>query len=226
MAIRCLIIDDEPLQQDILKDYISAYTQLDLCGVFSDGAKVPSFLKEHPVDLLFLDINMPVLNGVDLIRRLPNPPMVIFTTAYPEFAVEGFNLAAIDYLLKPISFERFQKSMQRVEERMNDKEKASVLFIKCDKKDYRIHSNEIYYLEAMGDYVRIHLTTQSLITHSTLKNMEKILPPRQFIRIHKSYLIALSKISFLEGSTVKIGNDRLPVGEKYRNDLLSSWKSA
>ncbi|MBN1926856.1 MAG: response regulator transcription factor [Prolixibacteraceae bacterium] len=225
MKIRCLLIDDEPLQQEILKDYISECPALELKATFTDAEAVPEYLKTHETDLLFLDINMPNLNGVELVKRLPHPPMIVFTTAYSEYAVEGFNLEAVDYLLKPISFERFSKAVSRVVDKIGVHAKKQFLFVKADKKDYRILLDDIFYIEAMGDYLRIHLADKTLVTHSTLKSLENQLPANRFIRIHKSYIVALSKIDYVEGNMVNMKNESLKIGENYRITFFSKWKN-
>lgn len=222
--IKCLVIDDEPLQQDVLVDYIKECPQLELAGKLDDGADVPHFLKENPIELLFLDINMPLLNGVDLIKRLPNPPMVIFTTAYSEYAVEGFNLNAVDYLLKPISFERFKKAVEKVLERNSIASQSDALFVKVDKKNYRLEFDDIHFIEACGDYVKIHITDQCLMVHSTLKAMESKLCGKQFIRIHKSYIVSLLKIDYVEGNLISIGENKLQMSTSYKREFMQRWE--
>ncbi|MCF8357138.1 MAG: LytTR family DNA-binding domain-containing protein [Prolixibacteraceae bacterium] len=225
MKISCIIVDDEPLQQEILKDYILECPNLELKETLSDGKPVPGFLKEHNIDLMFLDINMPNLNGVELVKRLPNPPMIVFTTAYSEYAVEGFNLEAVDYLLKPISFERFSIAVTRAIEKIGITTKQQFLFVKADKKDYRVNLDDIIYIEAMGDYLRVHLADKTLTTHSTLKNMENQLPANRFVRIHKSYIVALPKIDYVEGNMVNLKRESLKIGENYRLPFFSKWKN-
>ncbi len=221
MRIRCLVIDDEQLQQELLNDYITECQELELMGIFADGEPALAFLKTNDVDLLFLDINMPNLNGVELVKRLPNPPLIIFTTAYSEYAVEGFNLEAVDYLLKPISFERFLKAVSKAVEKIGITSKQGFIFVKSDRKDYRIDLNDIYYIEGMGDYLRI----QTLTTHSTMKNMENQLPANSFARIHKSFIVALPKIDYVEGNVINLKGDSLKIGEYYRLSFFRKWKN-
>jgi len=223
MKLNCLIVDDEPLQQEILKDYIEEVELLNLVEIFSDGVDVVSYLKKERVDLIFLDINMPLLNGIDMVKRLTDPPAIIFTTAHPEYAVDGFNLDAVDYLLKPISFERFGKAVDKFKSRVSLVGKSNVFSVRVDKKDYRINYNDILYFEGCGDYVKLFLTDNVLTFHSTLKSVEATLPGNQFIRIHKSNIVALSKIRYVEGNCLSVNNVHLQIGKSYQDNFNQVW---
>ncbi|HPB05798.1 MAG TPA: response regulator transcription factor [Prolixibacteraceae bacterium] len=226
MELKCIVADDEPLQQEILKDYIGMISGFELIGVFGNGNEALSFLKEHKTDLVFLDISMPGLNGVELVKRLSNPPAVIFTTAYPEYAVEGFNLNAVDYLLKPISFERFSKAIEKFSNTLGTgkDEIADNVLVKSGKKEYRIKLESIYYIESMGDYIRLVTATQAIITHGTMLQFLNILPANKFCRIHKSFTINLDLIDYFEGNIISLKGKKLSVGKAYREDFLETWR--
>jgi DNA-binding LytR/AlgR family response regulator len=186
-------------------------------------------LRQTEVDLLFLDINLPDLNGIELLKSLKKPPKVIFTTAYSEFALEGFELQITDFLLKPYSFDRFVKAIQKVLQEIETEKKlqewsaakeSDVLVIKADRKIYRLPFEEVLLLQAYGDYVKIQTTNKQLVPKETLNKLEKLLPEDQFIRIHRSYIIALSKVEYVEGNMVHIGDKNIPVGKSFREEFL------
>jgi DNA-binding LytR/AlgR family response regulator len=171
-------------------------------------------LQQEPVDLLFLDINLPDLSGINFYQTLIQKPAVIFTTAYPEFAVEGFELEAVDYLLKPFSFERFRRAIGRVKSGAEDVPEHITL--KVDKKTYRLAHADIQYIESIGDYVKVHLHDQVLIASETMKKLEETLPGDQFMRVHKSYIVATDAIQYLEGNRLSLADQKIPVGHSYR----------
>jgi DNA-binding LytR/AlgR family response regulator len=229
MKLTCIVVDDEPLARGILEKYIAGCPMLDLRASCSSAFEAIEVLERGSVQLVFLDINMPKLSGISMIRTLDYPPEIIFTTAYPEYAVEGFELDAVDYLVKPFSFERFMKSVNKATRRFemrskqtgeNAGEESSFLTIKADGKIYRLQLAEIMLLEALGDYVRIHTQAGVITTHDTLKNLESSLPADGFLRVHRSYVIALEQIRFLEGNRIRIGDLDIPVGQSYRDPLL------
>ncbi len=227
MVIKCLIIDDEPLAQDILKDYVAASPELELVQVCNDALEAGEVLQEEKIDLLFLDINMPRLTGISFIKSLSYTPLCVFITAYPQYAVEGFEVDAVDYLLKPVAFGRFRKAVNRALERMENKlgqtpSESGFILVKADKKNYRIGYDELLFLEAMGDYVMFRLTDKKLMAHGTMKQFQSRLPASLFQRIHKSYVINLKKINYMEGNQIKIGDDKLPVSLTYREDLVKA----
>jgi DNA-binding LytR/AlgR family response regulator len=226
MVLKCIIVDDEPLQQEILRDYIAEISGLELAGLFSNGNDVINFLKTNKIDLFFLDINMPGVNGVDLIKRLVNPPPVIFTTAYPEYAVEGFNLDAVDYLLKPISFGRFSKAVEKFlhTSAFSKTDTIDSILVKSGKKEYRIKTGSIFYIESMGDYVRMVTENQGIITHGTLTYFLGLLPVEQFCRIHKSFIINLEKIDYFEGNHLSAGGKKFSLGKSFRDGFLERWR--
>ena len=229
--IRCLIIEDEPLAQNVLKKYIEDLPSLELVAVCSDALEAQGIVQSKNIQLLFLDINLPKLSGINFLKTLPQPPAVIFTTAYPEFAVQGFELDAIDYLLKPFSFERFLKAVNKAsaktgreantaEERNTD----NFIFLKADKKVYKIDLEDILYAEATGDYVKVVAKDGQYTANITLKKLMEELPAHGFIRVHKSYIISASKIKFFEGNYVKVGTTDIPIGAAYREELFARLK--
>lgn len=233
--LSCIIVDDEPLSQDVLKKFVEDTPALQLEAICSDALEALQFLSEKTIDLIFLDINMPKLSGINLVKTLDNPPMIIFTTAYAEYAVEGFELDAIDYLLKPISFNRFIKAVNKavehqqawklIEKSKNDinLEETAYLMIKSDKRIYKINIDDLYFIQSYGDYVKIHTKEKVIIAAETLKNMEQYLKSH-CIRIHKSYLVIKSAINYVEGNLVNVKDQILPIGQKYREDFLKLFK--
>lgn len=213
----CLIIDDEPSAQQILEQYVDDCPSLQLSGVCDDALDALEFLKHSSVDLLFLDLNMPRLSGISFLKSLNNPPAAILTTGYDDFALEGYELDVVDYLLKPFSFERFLKAVTKAEERVHTTQsEGDPLYIKADGKIYRMDPEELLFIESMGDYVTFHSEDQKLISYDTLKNLEKVLPADRFVRVHKSYIVSLSKVDYLEGNQLKLGPQKIPIGKTYQ----------
>jgi|APTNR8051073442_1049403.scaffolds.fasta_scaffold00266_15 DNA-binding LytR/AlgR family response regulator len=224
-TIRCIAVDDEPLSLKIIEKYVADLPQLELLSTCSDAFEAMDALRRLRVDLMFLDINMPKLSGISLLKSLDKQPLVIFTTAYPEFAVEGFELEAVDYLLKPFSQERFIKAVNRAADRLAtpgapEAEGPNFLMAKVEKKLFKVDFQDVIYFEAYGDYVKIFLKDKMLLTKERLSAVEQQLPPKQFFRIHRSYVIALAAIEFIEGNLVKIGKERLPISENLKEGLL------
>ncbi len=223
MKLNCVIVDDEPLSQDVIIDFVKACPELELIAVCNNALEAGEKLKTEKIDLLFLDINMPKLSGIGFIKSLKDAPLFVFITAYPEFAIEGFEVDAVDYLVKPVSFERFRTSVNRVLDRFSSNEKVEGvqhLMVRSNKKNYRINFDELLYLEAQGDYVRFVTTNKSLMVHGTLKDFISLIPENLFGRIHKSYVISLSKVEYTEGNQVKISEHKLPVSLSYKDELL------
>lgn len=225
MKIHCIAVDDEPLSLRIVEKYVAELPQLELLATCADAFEAMEVLHTQPVDLVFLDINMPRLSGISLLKSLDRPPLVVFTTAYPEYAVEGFELEVVDYLLKPFSLERFIKAVNRAAEKLAAQTDAPPpaaghLLVKADKKLYKVDYRDILYLEAFGDYVKVHTKEKMLLTKERLATLEAALPGDAFLRIHRSYLIAVEAIEFLEGNLVKIGSEKLPVSAGMKDELL------
>ena len=227
--LNCLIVEDEPLAQNVLKNYIPAHPALQLVGICNDAMEAQVALHEQEIDLIFLDINLPMLSGINFLKTLSTKPMVIFTTAYPEFAVEGFELDAVDYLLKPFSLERFLKAVNKALQSKRSgqpmEEKGDeFISLRADKKVFRVFIPDILHLEAMGDYVRVTTANNSYLVNDSLRDLLSELPPQQFIRVHKSYAVARNKISFLEGNYIRVGDRDIPIGATYREEVFALLK--
>jgi len=221
--MNCIIIEDEPAAQSVLEHNLSLCPDLHWCGTFADAFSAQAYLAKKTVDLIFLDINLPEMSGVSFLRSLVHPPMVIFTTAYSKYAVEGFDLEAIDFLLKPFSFERFSKAVNKARERFNERNipvSPQKFSVKSGRRIYQILDGNILYLEACGDYVTLFCTDKKLLVHGTLKSWEEKLKGQTFLKIHRTTIVNLSKIDHLEGNIVQIGTLKLPVSEQFREQLL------
>jgi DNA-binding LytR/AlgR family response regulator len=220
MAIKCVAIDNEPLALQLMKAYIEKMPALQLVQVFEDAVSAAEFVKMHPVDLLFVDIQMPDFNGLDLVRAIENKPMVIFTTAHRKFAFEGFELQAIDYLLKPVSFERFTKAVAKAEEYYKFKTSVAsneeYLYVYSEYKLVKIDLNEIEFIESLEDYVRIHLTSgKPVLSLMPLKRVLQKLPPEKFQRVHRSYIVSVNKIKGVNNKRIILAAAQVPVSDSY-----------
>ncbi len=229
--MNCVAVDDEPLALEVMKKYISKAPELHLSAVFSDAIEAKDYLQKNQVALLFLDIQMPDINGIQLYQGLTVKPMVIFTTAYKEFAIDGFDADAIDYLLKPFDFSRFQKGVDKaiLSQKImaqNDKEYVKeFLYIHSDYKVIKIPCKDIIFIEALDDYAKINTISQSYFTLLSLKAVLEKLPKDQFIRIHRSYIIALQQITFIQFRKLGMLNGiELPLGDTYRHEILGLKK--
>ena len=225
--IHCVIADDEQLSRDILKAYIGKTDRLQLSAECKNGMEVFDVLKKQKVDLLFLDIQMPVLTGIELLKTMLHPPKVVLVTAYREFALEGYELNVLDYLLKPVSFTRFLKAVDKYPGLLQEntgaqgvKETPAFIDIRCDKKTIRLPLQDILCLEGMKDYVRILTTTTVLVTHQTLQYFEEQLPKEQFVRVHRSYIIALKKVTAFTSSLVEVQGKEIPIGAFYQQQVM------
>lgn len=236
--IRCLVIDDELPAREILKKHIEGVEALTLCGTCCNAVEAISFLKDNRVDLLFLDIQMPHLLGTNFIRTLKNPPKVIFTTAFRKYAVEGFELDAVDFLLKPINFERFLKAVNKVlqinlqanEDMVKPFENHTesvlpFLYFRSNRKMVKVLFHEIFYIEGLNDYIKIVTSGKTIITKHLLASLEEMLPANEFVRIHKSFIVAINKIESFNADSVEIARKEIPIGRSYKlnvNKILSS----
>lgn len=228
---KCVIIEDEPLAQNVLKKYIEDHPLLELAAICADALEAQTVLSQQIIQLLFLDINLPKLSGINFIKTLIHPPLVIFTTAYPEFAVEGFELDAADYLLKPFSFERFLKAVNKAMEKLNlsattsqnsRQSSPTSIFLKADKKIHKVDLSAILYIEAVGDYMKVVTDSGQLIVNETMKKIQEELPVSHFIRVHKSFIISRNKIRFIEGNYIQVGDKSIPIGATYRSEVLAN----
>ncbi|MBD0333256.1 MAG: response regulator transcription factor [Chitinophagaceae bacterium] len=225
---RCLIVEDEPLAQKVIQKHLAHYPELQLVGICENPLKAFEIMSKEKIDLLFLDITLPAVNGIDFIRSLKNPPAVIFTTAYSEYAVTSYELEAVDYLLKPITLDRFKQALSkffRQEEKKMETEGIDFLFIKESGKLVKLFLQEILFIEARKDYLMIYLSHRSVITHKTMKAMEESLPARGFIRIHRSYIVSRKAVTGMTTSYVEIAEKKLPIGEKYKQKVMQEFKA-
>lgn len=224
MKTRCIIVDDEPLARKGLEDFIDQTSFLSHVGSFSSAMEALEFLKEETVDILFLDIQMPDMSGIELMQVLNNPPKVIFTTAHREFAVDGFELNVADFLLKPFSYPRFLKAVHKTmkaEEVQKDQTKDHI-FVKSDGMIIKILIDDITYIESAKDYVKIHTIDTTYLTLISLKHIEQELPADYFIRVHRYYLVALKHIDKLEGNLLYVNNQRITISRTLRNDVYQA----
>ena len=227
--IRCIIVEDESLAQDVIKNHLQKTDRFKLVGTYRNALEAKQALDTGEVDLIFLDIQLPGMTGLNFLRSLSNPPLVVFTTAYPEYALESYEFNVIDYLLKPISFERFSKTIDKIADGKIFKPPASEaqtfspenIFIKSNSKFFRVGFSEIIYVEGMKDYIKIHTTEHTIITHQTMSEMENILPSGKFIRIHKSYMVAFAQVKSIFGNSVELEKILLPIGLSYKEKLMN-----
>lgn len=226
MNINCLIIDDEPLARKGLKEYIADVDFLHLAGDFDSPLKAAEQISTGDIQLLFLDIQMPKITGIDFFKSLQSAPPVIFTTAYPQYALDGFELNALDYLVKPISFERFYKAALKAKEYYEIRTKNDVepgveyFFIKADNKLVKIFFKDLLLVEALQNYVVIHTVDKKYITYLTFKSVEDYLPASQFIKTHKSYIVSASRIDSIEGNDIKIGQHHVPISRNLKDEVM------
>ena len=229
MKFNCIIIDDEPLARKGLREYIGDVEFLHLTGEFDNPLRATDVLMDGKVDLIFLDIQMPKITGMEFLKSLANPPLVIFTTAYPQYAVDGFELNAVDYLLKPFSFERFWKAVVKART-LYDAGKAASLqpiiveddhfFIKTDNKLVKVNYSDILYVEALQNYIAVHTINKKYITYLTFKSVEESLPQNIFLKVHKSYLVSLSKIESIEANEIVIASHHIPISRNMKEDVM------
>ena len=236
--INAIIVDDEPLALDVLETHIGNLPEINLVARCNNALEAREALKANNVDLMFLDIQMPQLTGVEFLKTLTNPPLVIFTTAYPDYAVEGFELNAVDYLLKPISLDRFMKAVNKAMDKLTLERKDDVvpaanenaeeneyIFVKADKKLIKVTFSDIIYIEGLKDYVIIRMDNDRVITLQTMKSLESKLPQNLFKRIHRSYIVSISRIKAIVGNMVEVTEKNqtkhLPIGKNYREELLA-----
>jgi DNA-binding LytR/AlgR family response regulator len=235
--INCLIVDDEPPAMLLMEKYINAVPLLHLAGKCVNAVDAMSVLQQRPVDLIFLDIQMPQILGTDFIRTLVNPPKVVFTTAYRKFALEGFELDAVDYLLKPIAFERFLKAVNKVmklnlavgqgfpQDMIPKKEpEQAFLFLRADRKNLKIQLHEILFIESLKDYVKVVTKDRSFVSKQSISAIEESLPEEGFLRIHRSFIVSLSKIESFTAGLIQVGKYELPVSRSYRHEVEKALK--
>jgi DNA-binding LytR/AlgR family response regulator len=225
--LSCIIVDDEPVARKILHEFVEQVPFMHLQGKFENAMKAETFLKNNDTDLMYLDIEMPKISGLQLLKTIDKAPLVILTTAFPQYALEGYELEVIDYLLKPIAFNRFIKAVHKAREYKQMQQAnlvalpaASWLYVKSDKRIEKIELNDILYAETLGNYIIIHLPDRKIIAYLTLKSLESQLPANEFIKIHQSYLVNCSKITAIEGNEIKINEKPLPISRNYRDEVM------
>ncbi len=229
--IRTLIVDDEPLAHDIIESYVAKIPDMEIVGKCDNAIEANQLIQQGEVDLVFLDIQMPEMTGIQLVKSLTNPPKVVFTTAFAEYAVEGFDLNAVDYLLKPIAFDRFLQAVNKVKEGLDNVATNfdDFFFVKADKKLVKVHFSEILYIEGLKDYVIIKKEQGRVIALQTMKSLEKKLPSDIFMRVHRSYIVNIHQIKAVVGNTIEIvenGQPKfIPIGKNYKEELLKIVES-
>jgi len=228
--INCLVVDDEPIAREGMMEYVRQVDYLNPVAQCKSAVEAAGLLQKYKIDLVFMDIQMPKLTGIEFVKALADPPLIIFTTAYSEYALEGFELDVVDYLLKPISFARFLKAAEKAQSYLHARNKEvsitnDFFFIKCNGKIEKIILAEVVYIEAMANYVIIHTRQKKYITYLTFSGIEEQLPAHLFVRIHKSYLVAISAIQTIDGSEVITSLMRLPLSKNYRNDVMNRIES-
>jgi DNA-binding LytR/AlgR family response regulator len=224
MKIKCAIIDDEPVARKGIQGYVEKISFFDLVGICENAMTLNELLKVQEVDLLFLDIEMPYMNGVELLQSLSIRPKIIFTTAYEKYALQGFELDAIDFLLKPIPFDRFLKAANKAHELFLNRKGPAIqqdfVFVKADYKLVKVHWEEIFYIQAMENYVSLYTQSKRYIIHTTLKSVADTLAPEKFLQVHKSYIIQVGKITGINGNVLELGAFQIPVSRSFKDKVM------
>jgi DNA-binding LytR/AlgR family response regulator len=227
--IKCIIVEDETLAQDVIQSHLRKIDRLELVGIYRNAPEALEALNSQEVDVMFLDIRLPGMSGLNFLRTLTDPPLVVLTTAYAEYALESYEFSVIDYLLKPISFERFSRAVSKITDgrlfsqvsKERDRSMEDHIFIKSNSKFFKVNFSEIVYVQGMKDYLKIHTPEYTLVTHQTMNELEKILPTRQFIRIHKSYIVAIAHIRTIYGNSVELEKTTIPIGINYKDNVMT-----
>ncbi|RFZ92009.1 DNA-binding response regulator [Mucilaginibacter conchicola] len=237
MKIRVLIVDDEPYAVEVIEKYLSAFTEMELVGKCNNGIEAFKILQQKQVDLMFLDIQMPGIKGTDLLKSLKNPPKVIFTTAYSEYALEGFDLNAVDYLLKPIPFDRFLRAVDKIYNLPDGKGKPLIsyeapvsdheafMYLKVDRRTVKVNINDVLWIESQRDYVKVIVKDHVYITRQKISLLEEMLPEQKFVRIHRSFIVAVAKITSFYSYSVDVNGHELPIGRNYKLDVQKKLKA-
>ncbi|CAM1347272.1 LytR/AlgR family response regulator transcription factor [Tenacibaculum insulae] len=224
MKINCVIIDDEPLAINVIKNHLQEFKNIVIVDTFNNPIEAIQTIESNKIDVLFLDINMPKMNGLDFLRNTQIKPHVVITTAYREYAIEGYDLDVLDYLVKPIPFPRFLKTVNKLTQRIHNSSldikdtENSHIFLKVDKKLVKVKYDSILYIESLKDYIKVSTTIDNYIVHKSLTSITEELPDSNFLRIHRSYTVALDKVNYIEGNSLNINDKRIPIGRKYLNN--------
>jgi DNA-binding LytR/AlgR family response regulator len=230
--ITAIAIDDEPLAIDVIKTFCAKTDFIKLSATFTEPGPALKYLNEHPIELLFLDINMPAISGIEFYKRVSRNTMVIFTTAYGEYAVEGFNLNAVDYLLKPFDFKRFQQACEKAKEYLSylqqkGSETPQYLFVKVDYSMVKVPFDEILYVEGLDNYIKIHFDNgKALLVRMSMKAIAEKLPPSEFIRVHRSFIIPLSKVISVRNKVINLDSKEIPIGTNYVDEVMKLFKES
>jgi two-component system, LytTR family, response regulator len=238
-TIRCLIIDDEPPAREIIRRYVQEIPSLQLMGECANAIQALTVLQQQSIDLLFLDIRMPQLNGTDFIKTLKNPPKVIFTTAFAEYALEGYELDVVDFLMKPIRFDRFLKAVNKAypvhgstaalkpvaTPVVEEKKDNSFVYFRADRKMVKVMLNDILYIESMKDYIKVHTMQSVIITRQSISSVEAMLPDKLFVRTHRSFIVSINKIKSFTNELVEIDKTDIPIGKLFRNGVMKVFSS-
>jgi len=223
--INCIIVEDEPLARQLIESYVDQISDIKLLGCYSTAIEAFAALHDQTIDLIFLDIEMPGISGLTFIRSLKNPPKVIFITAYTQYAVDAFDTEAVDYLVKPVTFDRFMKAVQRLAPNRNDPPGLTTvditdIFLKVDRRLVRLPLSDILYVEGFGDYLKVHTSARTYVTYMTMTKLESLLPASKFIRIHRSTIVNTHHIKYIEGNFVKLNELELSIGQTYKDSLV------
>lgn len=233
MNTRCIIIDDEPLAIKVIKSHVSKFAFIEVVAECKNAMQAVDILRKENIDLMFLDINMPQVTGLEFLKSIPHPPYVIITTAYREYALEGFDLNVVDYLLKPISFERFLKAINKYCDKQekstgangketNKYESSPIFHVQDGKTIYKVHLNKILYLEGFGEYVKVHTAEKTYLSRKPMHEYEKLLPKNEFVRTHKSYIISIPQVTGFTTTSVLINGKEIPIGRTFKDTVLES----
>ena len=219
--LTCVVVDDEPMAREIMATYIAKIPNLELIKSFKNASEAILFMQENSADVYFLDINMPEITGLSLAKIINNKSKIIFTTAYRDYAIDGFNLNVVDYLLKPIAFDRFLEAVQKVTINKNQNDVANnFMFVRADRKMVKIDFNEILYLESLSDYVKIVTSNKTIVTRETISNLEEKLPSKQFMRVHRSFVVSIQNIGSYTNEFVEIDKKAIPISRSYKESVL------
>ena len=229
MKLKCIIIDDEPIARKVLQEFVEEIEYLELIGQAENPLRATHLLSENAVDIIFLDINMPKINGIDFLKNTKTTAQIIITTAYPEYAVEAYGLDVLDYLVKPIAFERFLKACSKAKEihtlksapKVQQDETGDHFFVKCDNQIEKIFYDDLLYAEAMLNYVMLHTTSKKMMVYVTIKSLVEQLPQDTFIKVHKSFVVNSNKIKSIEGNIINIGNQKIAISQNLREKVMN-----
>jgi DNA-binding LytR/AlgR family response regulator len=232
MKTRCIIIDDEPLARELIRGHVLKLENFEIVDECGNAMQAMEILRSNTIDLMFLDIKMPQISGIEFLKTLKNPPKVIITTAFSQYAIEGFELDVVDYLMKPVTFERFFKAVNKFFasrtqqdislENENGFDENAFIYVKENKKIIKIYLKEIHFIEGLNEYIRIHTETRRVVIKSSLQSIEKKLPSEQFIRVHKSYIVSIPRIRAFNATTIELENAKVRIGRNYKNQVFSA----